>query len=138
MPRTYNLFISHSWSYSDAYDRLVEMLDEHSYFEYNNYSVPKDDPIHDAPNSQALYDSIKNQMSSCHVIIIMAGKYATFSTWINKEIRIAKNEFGTSKPILAIKPWASQQTSSVVKENADREVGWNSRSIVEAIRDISI
>jgi len=38
----YNLFISHSWTYSDAYDRLVDLLDNASYFSYRNYSVPKD------------------------------------------------------------------------------------------------
>lgn len=41
----YNLFISHSWTYSDAYDRLVDLLDNASYFSYRNYSVPKDNPI---------------------------------------------------------------------------------------------
>ena len=35
---TYNLFISHSWAYSDAYDRLVDMLNTKTYFEYKNYS----------------------------------------------------------------------------------------------------
>lgn len=39
---TYNLFISHSWAYSDAYKRLVALLDAKPYFSYRNYSVPKD------------------------------------------------------------------------------------------------
>ena len=46
----YNLFISHSWNYNDAYDNLVSLLDAKPYFEYKNYSVPKNDPIHNAPN----------------------------------------------------------------------------------------
>lgn len=37
--KTYNLFISHSWAYSDAYDRLIELLDSDRYFSYKNYSV---------------------------------------------------------------------------------------------------
>ena len=40
----YNLFISHSWSYSDAYNKLTSLLDNANYFTYKNYSVPKDDP----------------------------------------------------------------------------------------------
>ena len=44
--RTYNLFITHSWTHSDAYDKLVNLLDARSYFRYSNYSVPKDDPLH--------------------------------------------------------------------------------------------
>ena len=41
----YNLFISHSWDYSDAYSKLCGLLDNASYFSYKNYSVPKDDPL---------------------------------------------------------------------------------------------
>lgn len=43
---TYNLFISHSWNYSNAYNDLVRLLNSKPYFNYKNYSVPKDDPIH--------------------------------------------------------------------------------------------
>lgn len=46
---TYNLFISHSWAYGDAYDKLTDMLRAKPYFDYRDYSVPKDDPIHNAP-----------------------------------------------------------------------------------------
>ena len=46
----YNLFISHSWTYSDAYENLTGLLDNANYFMYKNYSVPKNDPIHNANN----------------------------------------------------------------------------------------
>ena len=35
---TYNLFISHSWTYGDAYDKLVSMLNRAPNFTYKNYS----------------------------------------------------------------------------------------------------
>lgn len=130
-----NLFISHSWTYGDAYDRLVAMLNSAPNFIYRNYSVPKDDPIHNAPNATALHQAIKHQMVFCNVIIIMAGKYATYSRWIQREIQIAKEDYG--KPILAIRPWASEQVSSVVVKSADRLVNWNTSSIVSAIRELS-
>ena len=41
---TYNLFISHSWTYSDAYEKLVALLDAKPNFDYKNYSVPKTIP----------------------------------------------------------------------------------------------
>ena len=46
MNKTYHLFISHSWAYSDAYEKLIGLLDKDSSFAYTNYSVPKDDPLH--------------------------------------------------------------------------------------------
>ncbi len=129
-----NLFISHSWQYSDAYDKLVGLLDAAPNFLYRNYSVPKDDPVHNAPNTEALHKAIKNQMVFCDVVLIMAGKYATYSKWIEREIKIAKKDY--DKPILAIRPWANEQVSSVVSEVADQLVGWNTNSIVSAIREL--
>lgn len=129
-----SLFISHSWSYGDAYDRLVTLLDAAPNFLYKNYSVPRDDPVHDAPNVDALYRAIKTQMAFCNVVLIMAGKYATYSKWIQREITIAKNDF--RKAIVAIRPWANEQVSSVVTAAADRLVGWNTSSIVAAIREL--
>lgn len=136
MANVYNLFISHSWTYGDAYEKLVNMIDNRPYFSWKNYSVPQDDPIHDAPNQQILYEAIKRQISPSHVVIILAGVYATYSKWINKEIKIAKNEFYTSKPILAIQPWGAEKTSKVVKDNADLIVGWNTESIIDGIRQL--
>lgn len=138
MAKTYNLFISHSWTYSDAYEKFCNLLDNASYFSYKNYSVPKDDPVHDADSVAELYEAIKTQISPCHIVIIMAGKYSTFSKWIKKEIKISKEEFEAAKPILAVRPWANTQVSSVVEENSDKLVAWNTDSIVSAIRELAI
>ena len=43
--REYNVFISHSWSYSDNYDKLINIMKNVPYFEFNDFSVPKDDPL---------------------------------------------------------------------------------------------
>lgn len=136
--KTYNIFLSHSWSYSDAYERLMKLLKQTPYFYFKDYSVPKDNPIHNTPNSQALYEAIKRQMSPCHVILVMAGVYATYSTWIKREIKIAKTKFQVPKPIIAIKPLAQTNVSQVVLENADEIVNWNTNSIVSAIRRLAI
>ncbi len=131
---SYNLFISHSWAYGDAYDRLCNMLRAAPRFEYKDYSVPKDNPIHNANNAAQLRSAIQAQMSSASAILIMAGKYATYSRWINEEINLAKNGFTYRKPIIAVTPWGAQQISSVVREAADEIAGWNTSSIVDAIR----
>ncbi|MDN4871816.1 TIR domain-containing protein [Bacillus cereus] len=137
MSKKHNLFISHSWAYTDAYEKLIKLLEKDEDFSYKNYSVPKDDPIHNANNDKELYDAIKRQMSSSHVVIILAGVYSTYSKWINKEIEIAKVGFSKPKKIIAIEPWASEKTSKVVKDNADIIVKWNSKSLIKAIKDYS-
>ena len=136
MEKTYHIFISHSWAYTDAYEQLIRLLKKDSDFKFKDYSVPKDDPIHNASNDKELYEAIKEQISHANVVIILAGVYSTYSKWINKEIKIAKEEFVIPKKILAVEPWGSQRTSSVVKEAADKIVGWNSSSIINAIKRI--
>ena len=133
---TYNLFISHSWKYADQYDRLVALLKAKPYFDFQNYSVSPDDPINDADNDTQLRREILNQMRPCHVVLILAGVYATYSKWINIEIALAKEGFTSSKPIIAIRPWGAERTSATVSAAADRIVGWNTDSIVSAIREL--
>ena len=91
--KTYNLFISHSWRYTDAYERLIRLLRNRPYFAFRDYSVPKDDPIHGANNDAQLRKAIRDQMTPCHVVLIMAGVYSTYSKWINIEIDLAKGGF---------------------------------------------
>ena len=127
----YNLFISHSWTYGDSYDRLIEMLDDASNFYYKDYSVPKNDPIHNASYDYQLRAAIRNQMQHASCVLILAGVYATYSKWIKIEIELAQ-EMG--KKIIAIEPWASEHTSTIVKNSVDEVTGWNTASIVRAIK----
>lgn len=136
--REYNLFISHSWAYSDAYEKLVTMLKEASFFNFNNYSVPMDKSLviyNKAYYEAELRNKIKNKMKHCNVVLILAGVYASYSESINMEISIA-NELG--KPIIAIEPWGSEKTSQVVKMNAKSIVKWNSSSIVNAVKELTL
>ncbi len=72
----YNIFISHSWSYGSNYSNLVNLLRQSSGFIFKDYSVPKDDPIH------------------------------------------------------------NERISQTVRDAADRLVGWNTQSVVRAIREV--
>ena len=134
--RTYNLFISHSWTCNEMYEDLVDFLDDKSYFSYRNYFVPKDDPVHTNGTDQQLYDAIKNQINPCSVVLILVGVDVSYSKWVDKEIDIAKNECDAAKPIIAIDPWRGKHTSRRIKETAYKIVKWNTESIVSAIREV--
>lgn len=133
----YNLFISHSWAYTDAYDKLVRMLNAAPRFEWRDYSVPRNDPIHNAPNAVKLREAIKTQMIFTNVVVVMAGVYATYSKWINEEIDLAHRGFSVRKPVLAIEPYGSERTSKFVKDNADLIVKWNTSSIIAGVRALA-
>jgi hypothetical protein len=133
---THNLFISHSWTYSDQYQRLVALLDSYPGFSYKNYSVPKNDPIHNAQTQTQLREAIRTQMQPASVVLILAGVYSTYSKWINIEIELAQRGFYSPKKVIAIEPWGAERTSMIVKGAAHKTVGWNASSIVRAIQEL--
>ena len=130
----YRIFISHSWAYSAQYDKVEEFLQKEN-VKYYNHSVPKDDPIHTNGTDEQLREKIDAKIKGCSCVIILAGVYATYSRWINIEIELAQ-KYG--KPIIAVKYWGAEHTSTVVKNAADTIVGWNSKSLANAVRDYAI
>ena len=135
--RTFNLFISHSWSYPNQYTGLMTLLKNRSYFKFRDYSVPANDPIHTAGTVAELRQAIKQKMAPCSAVLILAGVYASYSRWINEELDLAKDGFSEPKPIIAIAPWGSLRTSATVKAAADKIVRWNTESVVSAIRELA-
>ena len=134
---SYNVFISHSWDYTDAYVKLISLLNDAKYFDYKDYSAPKSDPL-EIRNSYYYKSELRNkiivQMRPCSVVLVLAGVYSSYSDSIELEIEIAKS---LGKPIIAVEPWGSERTSAVVKNAATRIVGWNTSSIIDARREVS-
>ena len=46
-PKTYRLFISHAWTYSSGYTRMVGLLNGAPRFTWRNYSAPSSKPVVD-------------------------------------------------------------------------------------------
>jgi len=130
----YRIFISHSWSYSSQYDKVETFLQQEGVSFYN-HSVPKNDPIHTNGTDKQLEEAIDAKIKGCSCVIILAGVYASYSKWINKEIRIAQ-KYG--KPIIAVEYWGAERTSTVVKNAADVIVKWNAKSVADAVRNYAL
>ncbi len=130
------VFISHSWAYSEHYDKIAEWLFELKWnvngvpIIFDDFSVPKDDPIHNAANTMQLKQAIFSEIARSHVVIIPSGMYANYSNWIQKEIEGAHLH---RKPILAVNPYGQERKSGVVLNNAAEGVGWNKQSVVGGI-----
>ena len=126
--KNYHVFISHSWKYPNPYETVKRWLDEASYFIWSDYSVPFYDPL-DANTDRKLKTEIRQQIESCSCVVILSGM------WINYEIDTAI-EMG--EPIIGVKPWGQERIPAKVSENASVIVGWNSASVVQAVRDYSL
>ncbi|MEQ6121012.1 TIR domain-containing protein [Reichenbachiella sp. MALMAid0571] len=130
----YRLFISHAWHRHEGYDRMIQFLNDAPNFIYSNYSVPIDKAFDKMSTSQ-LEDQIKQQIRPVECVIILGGVYVSYSSWIQFEIDFAKS---LRKPIIGVQPWGSQRMPLAVQNAANIIVGWNTSSIVKAIRDYSI
>jgi len=130
------VFISHSWSYSEHYQKLREWIFESDWnlngtpIYFNDNSVPSSDPIHNAQNASQLKYAIFERINKSNIVVIPTGMYANYSNWIQKEIDGA-NQY--KKPILAVNPWAQEKKSSIVTEAASDVVGWAKDSVVQGV-----
>jgi hypothetical protein len=134
-----HVFISHAWAHSGHYETLSSWIFDENWsvgqasLDFRNYSVPKNDPIHDADNDKQLKEAILRQIAMSHVIVIPTGMYANYSKWIQKEIEGSSDY---SKPILAVNPWGQQRASGVVVDSASKLVGWNKKTVISGIWEL--
>ena len=136
MPRlkNYRLFISHAWKYKDDYDRLTRMLDEAKLFKWQDYSVPFFDPI-GSKNDAQLRAALKNHIQLAQAVLIISGMYVNYREWIQYEMNVSK-DYG--KPIIGIQPRGSKRIPTEVQSAATTMVKWNTKSIVNAVRNHAI
>ncbi len=126
--RTYSVFICHDWEYGDDYYRICEFLDNAPNFSWENHSVPEHDPL---DTNDMLQKNLRDQIRPADVMVVLAGMYSARSGWMDWEMEFARR---IGKSIIGIKPWGNVQLPLVVQNNADEIVGWNTDSIVGAIR----
>lgn len=124
----YHVFISHAWKYDEHYKKLVQWLDESS-ISYKNYSVPQHDPF---DSNVDLERALTEQIKHSNIVLIASGMYVAYSDWIQYEIDEAVR---MGKYIIGIEPWGSERVPKKVSENANVTVGWNSSSVIKAIKN---
>lgn len=134
--RIIRIFISHSWDYEKHYKTLSSWIFGENWssgqarLKFEDYSVPRNDPIHTRGSDEELENRIFARIALSHVIVIPTGMYASHSKWIKKEIAGAK---GYKKPILGVNPWGQERRSVFVKKAAKEIVGWNKEVVVKKI-----
>lgn len=136
--KTYDLFISHAWKYGDEYNKLVNFLNNTNYFKYRNYSAPEQKPLFPPGKKVAdkeIREKIENKIRPVNIVLILSGMYYNHHEWIQEELKIAKD---CNKPIIAVKPWGAKITPTEISVAAKEVVGWNTDSIVNAIRKYAI
>lgn len=132
--KTRMIFISHAWQYDDHYNTLVKWFDNAANFSWKNCSVPSSDALPDK-TSRGLSAGMTRQINPSQVVVILGGMYAAYSDWIEYEINEANR---LKKPIVGVKPWAQEKVPQIVQDASwVPMVGWNSESVINAVRKLS-
>lgn len=132
--KEYKILISHSWDYDEQYQTVIGWLKDAKNFTCKDYSVPFSRAL-DVNSKRELKQKIRNRISHCNSVIILSGMYVPYSEWIDFEIDTAVE---LEKPIIGVKPWGQQRIPAKVQDNAAVMVGWNSASVVKAVREYSL
>lgn len=126
------VFISHAWQYDAHYNKVVEWLNSAPNFSWSNCSVPSTNTLPDT-TSKGLSLGLTRQINPAQVVLILGGMYAAHSEWIEYEISEAKR---LKKIIISITPWGQQRVPQIVQDASTCPmVGWNSASVIKAVRD---
>jgi len=132
MSWTRRIFISHRWS-KPEYDKIKKWLDEATYYSFADCSISVDKRLDDMPDEE-LKKAIAEHIRQCSVFIVPTAMYVNYSDWIQFEIDTAVE---MKKPILAVNPQGQEKRSKYVTDNATKEVGWRSDSVVKAIKELT-
>ena len=129
----YRIFISHAWKYGDDYIRLVNLLDA-PYFHYFNYSAPEQKPLFPSGTPYTSSDiarKITDKIRPAQITLVISGMYAAYSDWMQYEI---DESLRMRMPVIGIMPRGQERVPLYVRDRVDVLVGWNTSSIVSAIR----
>ena len=125
--RTYNVFISHAWTYSEDYYKIVQFLNEAANFSWRNLSVP----THDRLPTAELEARLRDQMRPADVFLIIGGMYAAHSDWIDFELTFARR---IGRPVVGVQKWGSERMPVAIQRAAKEISGWSTVGIVGSIR----
>ena len=130
MAKTYQVFISHSWSHVNDLRNLKNLLESRGYFHVEFTEAPPTNPIK-SENSYYVKQRLSEKIESSDIVLGIAGIYASYSDWMEWELDKAIEK---KVPIIGVIPRGQERVSSVVSSRADEVVRWNTESIVAAIR----
>ncbi len=127
------IFISHCWDYEDDYDKIKDWINNAPFYEFYDYSISADKKLVGL-NDYELANAIKERIRQCSVFIVPTAVYSSCSEWVKFEIDIA---VAMKKPILGVNPWGQQHYSVKVTTYANKIVGWNSKSVIDGIKELT-
>jgi len=124
------VFMMHTFSEHADYDRFFEYLESSPNFFYINCSAP--DNVPESATKEALKDELRKQIHSAEVVVVPSAMYPENRDWITYQMDAAQAK---ELPLIALELFGGVgEIPKEVSERANEVVGWNERTIADAIR----
>lgn len=120
---------SHGWEADEDYLRLFEYLESTTNFFYENVLPPQSSPEGETVAQRRT--RVLDAMKQAEVLVVISGQYAAYRDWLDFEIGAAQAH---NRPIVLVEPFGPNDPPDALKGQATQIVGWNSRSLEDAIR----
>ena len=89
---------------------------------------------HESPEGEAVAQRrtrVIDAMKRAEVLVVMSGQYERFRSWLDFDLSAAKAHI---RPVVLVEPFGPNDAPDELKRQADVIVGWDSRSLEDAIR----
>jgi hypothetical protein len=130
MAKNFKIFVSHSWTYHRDLVKLRNLLQSRGYFNVEFLEASAHTPIN-STNAYYVKQALKAKILASHIVLAIAGVYATHSDWMSYELETA---YANKIPIIGVIPHGQERISRLVQYYAVEIVRWNTESIVKPIR----
>jgi hypothetical protein len=123
------LFVTHAWEESDEYQRVFEYLESARNFYYKNTTEPQRKmPV----DKESQREDLRRQIAPAEVVIVLPELHRRHSELVMFQMNFTK---AADKPIVAMNFFGSKDSlPKSITDLADEVVGWDERSLVDALR----
>jgi hypothetical protein len=127
------IFVTHAWAANDDYQRVFEYLEGSRGFRYINCSAVE--PVPGPPGSEPEREALRRQIAAAEAVIALATLINGHHQQLLFQLQCAR---GLKKPVLMLPAFGHELKLPLqYKGIANRELEWNDRSIVDAVRELA-
>lgn len=124
------VYVTHAFAEHEDYHRVFEYLEAATNFFYVNCSNPAEVPA--TGGKEALREALRNQIKAAEAVVVLSSLYLENQDWVTYQLDVAQ---ACDLPIIAIEPFGGlRDVPAAISKRAAEVVGWNDRSIVDAVR----
>jgi hypothetical protein len=124
------LFVTHAFASNADYHRVFEYLEASPNFFYRNCSVPDHPPT--TGGKEALKEEYRTQLKSAEVVVVLSSLYVENEYWTTYQMDVAQ---ANNLPLVGLELFGvSSKVPTEIAKRCAEIVGWNERTMVDAIR----